>query len=242
MSSADSKTKVGVFVTCMVNVIRPSVGWAMVRLIESAGMEAVVPASQSCCGQPALHGGCVKDHRKMAETFRNAFAGVDLIVVPSASCLSTIREYAHLGDDFTEVVEKTVQLEDFVAEHIDAAKFTKTTQSKIVLHDSCSSLRRTKTAPRVLAVLNALPGCEVRRPDFAEECCGFGGAFAAEHENLSTDFADSKLKTLSEQSDVVVACDLGCLTHLEGRALRTGQPIRFMHTAEILAEALGDAN
>ncbi len=238
----DSQKSVGVFVTCMVNVIRPSVGWAIVRLIEAAGMKPVVPDSQSCCGQPALHGGCTKDHRKMAENFRAAFEAVDHIVVPSASCLSTIREYAHLGSEFEAIVSKTIQLETFVSQYVSPSKFTKTPEQLVVLHDSCSSVRRTNTASTVAKTLGAIPDCRVERPEFADECCGFGGAFAVEHENLSTDFADSKLKTLSAKGSCIVACDLGCLTHLEGRALRTKQDLRFMHTAEVLAEALGDAN
>ena len=50
------KPRVGLFVTCLVDLMRPSVGFAAVKLLEDAGCIVEVPV-QTCCGQPAYNSG-----------------------------------------------------------------------------------------------------------------------------------------------------------------------------------------
>ena len=66
MSSAE-RPRVALFVTCLVDLFRPSVGFAAVKLLEDAGCVVEVPAGQTCCGQPAYNQGDRKDTVRIAQ-------------------------------------------------------------------------------------------------------------------------------------------------------------------------------
>ena len=58
--------RVGLFVTCLVDLMRPSIGFAALRLLEAGGATVVVPPTQTCCGQPAYNSGDRADARALA--------------------------------------------------------------------------------------------------------------------------------------------------------------------------------
>jgi L-lactate dehydrogenase complex protein LldE len=68
------------------------------------------------------------------------------------------------------------------------------------------------------------------------ECCGFGGVFAVDQPEISTEMLRRRIEQIQAvQSDAVVACDVSCLMHIEGGLRRIGSPIRCSHIAQILA-------
>src|SRR5690606_27363525 len=89
--------RVGLFVTCLVDLIRPSVGFAAVKLLEAAGCSVEVPR-QTCCGQPAFNAGDRATARALALQVMDAFSGYDFIVAPSGSCAGMLR--AHVPELF----------------------------------------------------------------------------------------------------------------------------------------------
>ena len=62
--------RVGLFVTCLVDLMRPSIGFAAIRLLEAGGAEVFVPPNQTCCGQPAYNSGDRRAARLGDETTR----------------------------------------------------------------------------------------------------------------------------------------------------------------------------
>src|SRR2546423_14910789 len=84
--------RVALLVTCLVDLFRPSVGFAAVKLLEQAGCAVEVPA-QTCCGQPAYNSGDKADTKAIARQVIAAFQGFDYVVVPSGSCGGMIREH-----------------------------------------------------------------------------------------------------------------------------------------------------
>jgi L-lactate dehydrogenase complex protein LldE len=78
--------RVALFVTCLVDLFRPSIGFAAVKLLEEAGCTVEVPANQVCCGQPAYNSGDRATTRDIARQVIAAFEGYDAVVVPSGSC------------------------------------------------------------------------------------------------------------------------------------------------------------
>ena len=84
--------RVGLFVTCLADLMRPSVAFAAVKLLEDAGCIVAVPAAQTCCGQPALNSGDSADARAIAKEVIVAFEGFDAVVGPSGSCMGTLRQ------------------------------------------------------------------------------------------------------------------------------------------------------
>ena len=87
------RPRVGLFVTCLVDLFRPSVGFAAVKLLEDAGCSVEVPAAQTCCGQPAYNSGARGEAIEMARQTIAAFEGFDYVVVPSGSCGGMIKRH-----------------------------------------------------------------------------------------------------------------------------------------------------
>ncbi len=94
------KPRVALFVTCLVDLHRPTVGFAAIRLLEQAGCQVEVPRAQTCCGQPAYNSGDRATTRDLAEGILDAFGGYDYVVVPSGSCGGMLKHHLpHLFDD-----------------------------------------------------------------------------------------------------------------------------------------------
>jgi L-lactate dehydrogenase complex protein LldE len=236
--------RVGLFVTCLADLMRPRIGFAALKLLRAAGAEVVVPRNQTCCGQPGYNAGDEASVRRLALKLAREFADCDYAVTPSGSCAGMIRVHypvlfrdAARAADIRALADKTYELTDFLVrvarlEHVPG-DFTGT----LAYHDSCSGLRElgVKTQPR--ALLARMPGVRLVEMDEAETCCGFGGAFAVKFGDIATRLADNKCRHVQESgADAVVAGDLGCLLHLEGRLRRLGDArTRVLHVAEVLA-------
>src|SRR5438045_7355302 len=85
--------RVALLVTCLVDLFRPTVGFAAVKLLEQAGCTVEVPRAQTCCGQPAYNSGDRADTRAIAAQVIPAFESYDYVVAPSGSCAGMIREH-----------------------------------------------------------------------------------------------------------------------------------------------------
>jgi len=237
--------RVGLFVTCLVDMMRPRIGFAALKLLEGAGCEVVVPAAQTCCGQPGYNSGDRKSALALARKVLDEFEACDYVVAPSGSCAGMIR--AHYPDLFADqlaelarieqLCAKTYELTDFLLnvaklERIDA-KFDGT----VTYHDSCSSLREmgVKTQPR--ALLAKVAGLKLVEMNEPETCCGFGGTFALKFGDISTRIADNKCENaLATGADAIVLGDLGCMLNIEGRLRRKGDTkTQVLHVAEVLA-------
>jgi len=242
-SGEGGRPKVGVFVTCLVNLLRPSVADALVRLVEDAGGEPVVPASQTCCGQPAYNSGHRKLAVRIAAKLAHDFEGCGKVVVPSGSCAGMVsRHFPDLapdagadGDRLLAAAGKFVELSRFLEEA--GHRFdSEDGLGKVTYHDCCAGLRElgVKSAPRRMLEQRGYEIVEMAEP---ETCCGFGGTFSVKYPEISAALADAKCEgALATDAPAVVMGDLGCMLHLEGRLARTNPGgIRFLHLAEALA-------
>lgn len=95
------KPRVALFVTCLVDLYRPTVGFAAIRLLQEAGCQVEVPRAQTCCGQPAYNSGDRETAADLARGIVEAFGGFDYVVVPSGSCGGMLRE--HLPHLFIQI-------------------------------------------------------------------------------------------------------------------------------------------
>jgi len=237
--------KVGLFVTCLVDLMRPSIGFASLKLLESAGYEVTVPASQTCCGQPAYNSGDRKSAQALARKVIEEFAGCDYIVVPSGSCGGMIRahfpellaEFPELTAQVAALARKTYELTDFLVNVARTSSVPGQFSGSVTYHDSCSGLRELGVKAQPRALLSKVAGLSIKEMAQPEQCCGFGGTFAVKYGEISARIADLKCEDAQATgADALVLGDLGCMMNIEGRLRRRGdQTTRVLHVAEVLA-------
>jgi L-lactate dehydrogenase complex protein LldE len=243
MSSAE-RPRVALFVTCLVDLFRPSIGFATVKLLEDAGCVVEVPAGQTCCGQPAYNQGDRKDTVRLARKMIDVLSGYDFVVVPSGSCAGMLKKhYPELFPEGSEdarrarmIAERTFELTSFLTDVLGADKIEASLPGRVTYHDSCSSLRELGVRRQPRRLLASVAGLElVELPD-AEVCCGFGGTFCVKYPEISTKMVDDKLRAIeSTGAGMVLAADLGCLMNIAGRLKRRGSAVEARHVAEVLA-------
>ena len=237
--------KVGLFVTCLVDLMRPSIGFAALKLLEEAGCEVLVPAGQTCCGQPGYNSGDRHAAQALAKKLIQEFDACEHVVIPSGSCAGMIAtHYTELLAEFPQWQEKaralskkTFELTDFLVNVLKIEKVSGRFDGSVTYHDACSGLRELhiKNQPRnLLAKISGLTLKEMHQP---EQCCGFGGTFAVKYGEISSRIADLKCEDVqSAGADALVLGDLGCMLNIEGRLRRRGDArTRVLHVAEVLA-------
>ena len=236
--------KVGLFVTCLVDLVRPNIGFAALKLLEDAGCDVIVPDSQTCCGQPGYNSGAREIAKQLAEKILADFRGCDYVVAPSGSCSGQMKVHAvedlFKGEpeeaEFRALAAKWFELSDFLVNILKVDLAPARLQGAITYHDSCSGLRELgiKQQPRALL---AKSGCALIEMQDAEKCCGFGGTFSIKLGEISTRMAENKCVNIGiAGADAIVGGDLGCLLNIEGRLRRNGDmKTKVYHFAEILA-------
>jgi len=236
--------KVALFVTCLVDLMRPRIGFAAIELLEAAGCEVIVPPSQTCCGQPAWNSGDRASAAKLAKKVIAEFEGFETIVAPSGSCADHIKhEYAAIFADEPDwlaraqaLSPKVHELTDFLVNVVKLEKLPGRFAGSVTYHDSCTGLRSLGIKAQPRALLAKLPAVELREMPGAEECCGFGGTFSVKFGDISAAIAGRKCdNACTTQADAIVGGDLGCLLNIEGKLRRMGDDTtRVLHIAEVL--------
>jgi L-lactate dehydrogenase complex protein LldE len=246
---AVARPRVGLFVTCLVDLIRPSVGFAAARLIEAAGCDVEVPSGQTCCGQPAYNSGDRADTRALAAATIAAFEGYDYIVVPSGSCASMLKShYPNLfsGDAAAEpkaraFAERVHELVSFLVDVRGMTRAPGTFSGRVTYHDSCSGLRELGVKEQPRKLLTAIKGLELVEMPECEACCGFGGTFSIKFPDISNAMVERKTANIAAaEPDLVLAGDLGCLLNIAGKLTRLKSRVPVRHVAEVLAGELAD--
>lgn len=236
--------RVALFVTCLVDLFRPNIGFSAVALLEEAGCIVDVPTSQVCCGQPAYNSGDAKSAADIARQVIETFKGFDFVVGPSGSCMATLRnDYPKMfeGDPdwqrrANELAGRSYELMSFLVDVLGVKFAPPAFAATITYHDSCSGLRSLgiKDQPRTL--LAAAPGLSIVEMQDSETCCGFGGTFCVKYPEISAKMATDKAENIAQTgADVVLGGDLGCLMNIAGRMRRLGRSTRVFHAAEVLA-------
>jgi L-lactate dehydrogenase complex protein LldE len=237
--------RVGLFVTCLVDLMRPRIGLAALELLEGAGCEVLVPAQQTCCGQPGYNSGDRRAAQMLARKLLREFKDVDYVVVPSGSCAGTIKthfpellsEFPELRAEVEWLAARTWELTDFLVNVLKVERVPGRFRGAVTYHDSCSGLREMGVKAQPRALLALVPGLVLREMTAPEQCCGFGGTFAVKFGAISARICDQKCDDVqASAADAVVLGDLGCMLNIEGRLRRRGnRRTRVLHVAEVLA-------
>jgi L-lactate dehydrogenase complex protein LldE len=237
--------RVGLLVTCLIDAMRPRIGFAALTLLEAAGCDVHVPHTQTCCGQPGWNSGERRSARDLAEKLIEEFEPFDHVVAPSGSCVGMVKtHYRDLfpgeGDWLARVealASKTWELTDFLVNVVRIEALPGDFHGTLTYHDSCSGLRELGVKAQPRALLAKLPGAELREMPDCETCCGFGGTFSIKFGEISAAMADAKCEHIAASgADAVVLGDLGCMLNIEGRLRRRGDTrTQVLHIAEVLS-------
>jgi L-lactate dehydrogenase complex protein LldE len=240
--------RVGLLVTCLVDLFRPTVGFAAVKLLEAAGCTVEAPR-QTCCAQPAYNSGDRASAKAVARQVIAAFAGYDYVVVPSGSCAGMVR--AHYPEMFAdepqtlpaaqELASRTHELVAFLVDICGMTRVAARWPQTVTYHDGCSGLRELGIKAQPRALLASVDGLDLVELPGAENCCGFGGTFCVKYPQISDKMVTDKAADIAATgAGAVLAGDLGCLLNIAGKLSRLGVPVETRHIAEILADMTGD--
>ena len=244
--------RVGLFVTCLVDMMRPEIGFSTLKLLQAGGCEVVVPEQQTCCGQPGYSAGNRPAARALAQKFVGEFEQFDYVVIPSGSCGGMVK--THYGDLFADDPVLAARMEKLAPRVFELTDFLHTVlqievlptppagalQGPVTYHDSCCGLRELGVQAQPRALLQKCAGVTITEMPDARNCCGFGGTFAVKYGAISSAIVDEKCASIQATgASAVVLGDLGCMLNIEGRLRRSGdQRTRVLHVAQVLA---GDA-
>ncbi|MCG8595025.1 MAG: (Fe-S)-binding protein [Kiloniellales bacterium] len=242
--SAARRPRVGLFVTCLVDLFRPSVGFAAVKLLEDAGCRVEVPRAQTCCGQPAYNSGDRRDAAAIARQTIVAFESFDHLVAPSGSCAAMVKEHypALLKDDpdwqgrAEALSARTHELVSFLSDVLKVDAVAASFPARATYHDSCSGLRELKIRAQPRRLLASVEGLVLAELPEGEACCGFGGTFCVKYPEISNEMVSAKADCVeSTGAELLLAGDLGCLMNMAGKLKRRGSKVQTRHVAEVLA-------
>ncbi len=244
--AGQEKKRVGLFVTCLVDFMRPSVGFAAVKLLEDAGCLVDVP-QQACCGQPAYNSGDRSATRDIAEQVIEAFAPYDYVVAPSGSCAGMLKvHYPELfhGDPnwlpkANALAAKTYELVSFLTDVLGVAEVNARFEGRVTYHDSCSGLRELGVREQPRRLLASVEGLSLHEMEARDSCCGFGGTFCVKYPDISNVMVGKKAaNVVATRADLLLGGDLGCLMNIAGKLARDGRTVAVRHVAEVLAGQL----
>jgi len=236
--------RVALFVTCLVDFFRPTIGFAAVKLLEQAGCTVEVPRAQTCCGQPAYNSGDRADAKAIALQVLDTFAGYDHVVAPSGSCAGMMRvHYPELFADDPAVLPRvrklaarSSELVSFLVDTCGMSAVSAHWARTVTYHDACSGLRELAVKDQPRRLLASVDGLTLEELPGAETCCGFGGTFCVKYPDISDKMVGDKAAEIAATgAAAVLAGDLGCLLNIAGKLQRHGRRIEVRHVAEVLA-------
>ena len=249
MTAADrapvSGKRVQLMATCLCDAFYADAASATVEVLEHLGCTVDFPEAQTCCGQPAFNGGDWPASRKVVRHAVRTFSSGDPVVVPSGSCAAMLfhgapLEFEHEGD-LAEVValgRRTWELADFIVNGLGVRSWPGKYEAAVAVHRSCHT-RGSGTGAAMELLLGSIEGVRIVPLGEGEQCCGFGGTFSVAFPHISGAMGELKLEhVLAARPDVLVSADMSCLMHLGGIAEKQGKPIRTMHFAQILRDAI----
>lgn len=238
--------RVGLLSGCVMPLAYGPVHEATVRVLTQNGCSVVVPRGQGCCGALNTHSGERKSARKLARDNIDAFlsAGVEAIIVNSAGCSATMKDYPELLKDdhaYSEKAKRFAELVKDVSEYLVKLPLkppTKELKGLVTYQDSCHLARaqRIREAPR--EIIRAIPGLTFVEMESSDICCGAAGIYNITHRAMSREILSHKMQHVAAtESNIIATSNPGCMLQLEVGVRQSGFPVRVAHVVELLDEA-----
>ncbi|MDN6623840.1 MAG: (Fe-S)-binding protein [Acidipropionibacterium jensenii] len=242
---------VGLFITCINDVMFPQTGQAVVKILERLGCSVEFPRAQTCCGQMTTNSGYFEESMPAVKQYVKAFSGYDYVVAPSGSCTGAVREQhpmlaRKLGDaglirEVDEVSSHVFDLPEFLIDILGVEDVGAYFPHRVTYHPSCHGRRFLKLGDKPARLLSHVKGMTIVPLPMEEQCCGFGGTFCVKNSDMSAARASDKVRHIREtDAEYVVAGDNSCLMNIGGVLSRQNSGVKAIHLAEILANTEED--
>lgn len=245
--------RVSLFVTCLTDLFFPDVGECVVRILDRLGHEVVFPKEQTCCGQPALNSGFTDDARAVAARMIRVFEDAEVVVSPSGSCCSIVREYYPelfkndpvMLPKAMALANKTFETVEFLQKQlkVDWSSWNLSYPTSATFHYSCHHRGIGMTPEDVLGLIREFKDLDYRPLEKMEQCCGFGGTFAVKFGDISGALVQDKVACVRATGAKTLICnDGGCTLNIAGACRREGMDIEIRHIAQMLDQAMANGN
>ena len=245
---------VGLFATCINDIMFPQTPQAVVSLLERLGCRVSFSEQQTCCGQMFTNTGYFADGLKTVKAYVAAFADCDYVVAPSASCVGAVRhqhsmlvsesasilnQRSQLNPGLAEQVERlaaiSLDLTEFLVDVLGITDVGASFRHTVTYHPTCHSVRVAHVGDRPLRLLKAVRGLQIVDLPDSDTCCGFGGTFSVKNSDVSIALATQKANNVhATGAEYLVTVDNACLMNIGGVLRRQGSPVKPIHLAEIL--------
>lgn len=236
--------RIALFITCFNDMLFPKTGQAAVAVLERLGHTVDFDPRQTCCGQMHANAGYPAEALTLVRRFVEVFRDAERIVVPSTSCVATIRTlYPRLAEadpplllEVTALIPRVFEFSQFLTQELGVEDVGAYYPHRVTYHASCNALRALRLGDAPVALLRAVRGLDYVELPSLEVCCGFGGTFAIGNAEVSTAMlADKMCAVIGTGAEVVTGGDNSCLMHIAGGLSRLRAGVRAMHLAEVLA-------
>jgi L-lactate dehydrogenase complex protein LldE len=236
--------RIALFIPCFVDQLSPQVGLDTAKVLEKVGYEPFFPEEQTCCGQPAFNAGHWQEARPLAERFLKVFKDAELVVCPSGSCTTMVRNFypellhGHASyDDALSMGRRVFEFSEFLVKVAGVRDVGAVFPHRVTYHDSCHALRELHIQEEPRELLRNVRGLELAEMPASQECCGFGGMFAVKFGAISAAMGDVKAGNIkSAEAEYVTSIDSSCLMHIDGILRRRNDTVKTIHLASILAQ------
>lgn len=239
---------VGILAGCVMRVLFGGTNAATVRVLQENGCEVVAPKTAGCCGALHLHTGfhvdAIERMRGLLDAFEPFMLELDAIVINSAGCGSTMKEYGELLADDPRYRDRAKL---FASKVYDVSEWLvkigltpppKRLDAVVTYHDACHLAHGQKVRVQPRQLLQQIPGLKLVELDEADTCCGSAGVYNITQPEMARRLLDRKIANLRETGASIIATgNPGCLTWIQQGAQEAGLDVRLCHPIELLDEA-----
>jgi glycolate oxidase iron-sulfur subunit len=236
------RARVALLPGCVQRVYFPEVNQATMRVLAAEGCEVVVPDDIGCCGALSLHAGRDDEARRLARAAIEALEAThaDAIIVNSAGCGSSMKEWDHLfADDpewsarATAIAAKVKDVVELIA-NLGPVAPRHPLKIRAAYHDAChlAHAQRIRAQPR--ALLAQIPGLELVELD-SDTCCGSAGVHNLLEPESAREIGLRKVDSVAAVNpELLVSANPGCTLQIQMLLRERGVELRTAHTIEVL--------
>ncbi len=235
--------EVDIFIPCFIDQLFPDTGFNMVKLLERLEIQVNYNTKQTCCGQMAFNSGYWDEASELGEKFLKDFSTGNIVVGPSASCISMVKNHypklfhnTSKHNELRELRSNIIEITDYLVNHLHITNFGAIFPHKVTIHDSCAAKREYGLTSEVRTLLAKVKDIEIVEMPESDTCCGFGGTFSVKDEAISTAMAQQKVENaMSTGAEYIVSTESSCLLHIDAYIKKHNLPIKTIHIVDILA-------